>query len=258
MSLQFSKGDIMVSMPKLAHLQQKHLERFRDKTPAEAPHYNSHVLDPFKTAIEKVEMARISGEVTAAGDIHVASLGEKLPAVRILEEPFHNDLLRVMLGTKFPMADPASRFGAAVASIKYHIWAIPDSVLRTSFQEARLDPALSSVQSNSLSRAMAYIVKKISANDEGAWTRAGLEEQLRHIMSESVVSSICGETGISQQKFVYRMLRWALVASEQGLPVAYTMEILGREETLRRLNAACHVVQDSGSQKSAGEVTRGE
>ncbi len=234
MSLQFSKGDIMVSMPKLPHLQDKHLERLvREKKPTETSHYNSHFLDPFKTAIEKVELARKTGDVTAPGDIHVASLGEKLSAVRILEASFHNDLLRALLGVKFPMDDPASRFGAAVSNIKYHIWAIPETVLETSLQEAQLDPALSSV--------IAGIIEVLRRTEyESAWTREVLEKVLRELTSKSIVGST---TSIGEPKSVYKILRWALVASEQGLPLAATMDILGREETLRRFDAALRVAR---------------
>ena len=234
MTLQFSKGDIMVSMPKLPHLQDKHLERLvRGKEPTETSHYNSHFLDPFKTAIEKVELARKTGKATAPGAIHVASLGEKLSDVRILEAPFHNDLLRALLGAKFPMDDPASRFGVAVSNIKYHIWAIPETVLGTSLQEAQLDPALSSV--------IAGIIEVLRRTEyESAWTREVLEKVLRELTSKSIVGST---TSIGEPKSVYKILRWALVASEQGLPLAATMDILGREETLRRLDAALRVAR---------------
>jgi glutamyl-tRNA synthetase len=240
MSLQFSKGDIMVSMPKLPHLQDKHLERLvREKKPTETSHYNSHFLDPFKTAIEKVELARKTGDVTAPGDIHVASLGEKLSAVRILEAPFHNDLLRALLGAKFPMDDPASRFGVAVSSIKYHIWAIPETMLGTSLHEVQLDPALSSVGLVGLPHAIAGIIEVLRRTEyESAWTREVLEKVLRELTSKSIVGST---TSIGEPKSVYKILRWALVASEQGLPLAATMDILGREETLRRLDAALRV-----------------
>lgn len=228
-------------MSKLPYLQDKHLERMvLDNKPSETSDIFIYLLNPFNAAIEAVEAARKSGATIAPGDIAVDTLDEMLPVNRIMN--FHKDLLRALLGSGFNQANPVTRFEIAVSRIKYLIWKIPQTVLMDTYRKTefflRAEERLS---------AMECLMKKIGAADESTWTREELAELLRKIMADPEFTAICIEG--DEKRTVYRLLRWALVALEQGMPLADTMEILGKEETLRRLKAAHVHLQEMGGLK---------
>ncbi|GAB1320370.1 Glutamate--tRNA ligase mitochondrial [Madurella fahalii] len=241
-SMQFTRGDIVVSMAKLPHLQDQHLKRlWQNPTPTNTALFESHVLKPFRAAIREVDSARASGAETAPGDIPVASLGKPLPTAQILEERFRSDLGDGLLSAKGSslMPDPTARFSAAVSHLRHFIWEIPRGALKASLLEIQPDTLTLRDKPAQLSDVMSHFVEQFSAVAEGSWTRDTLHRLLRDMEKQ-------GPQGM------YTLLRRALLAAGHGMPIARAMEILGREETLRRLEAARLAAEEISASQADG------
>lgn len=251
----FTRGDIVVSMAKLPHLQNQHLKRlWQDPTPANAALFESHVLEPLKKAVQEVESARNSNnaeaetEATAAGGlIRLADLGEPLPAARILEERFRADLGESFLNAEGSdlLPDPTARFSAAVSHLRHYIWGIPRHVLKASLLELWPDAPTLRGEPVRLGDVMAYLACELGSVEESSWTRGALGPRLREMEERGRV------------QFMYVFLRRTLLAAAHGMPVARTMEVLGRDETLRRLEAARLVAEEIDAARD-GEVPTAE
>jgi hypothetical protein len=257
-NLQFTKGDIIVSLQKLPHLQDKHLARLapEDRKVSPAPQFQTHVLAPIKSAIAAIEESRRHSLPTIPSSIPASSLGEPLQTPRILSSPFEADLVRGLLGTRLNLDDPTARFSEAVAKLKYFIWQIPLDVLVARLKELELGSRLPVSESEpvpvkacddkeKLVEAIGYMLEKVSAVDEGSWTREGLDKLLKDVLiGDGRMAGIYAGVVDDIQKLVFKLMRWALVASEPGLPIPHTMHVLGREQTLQRLGVAKSVVEE--------------
>ncbi|KAL2017878.1 hypothetical protein VTK56DRAFT_1582 [Thermocarpiscus australiensis] len=237
-SLQFSKGDIVVSLDKLWYLHKKHYQRLiRDKKPEDKSVIERYVVDPIRAAIEEVEAVRTGGEplALAPGFIPVASLGERLQAVRL--EQAHEDLIESLLDTKVNLRDPGARFSHAVLKLRYFIWAIPRAELERSFGEAFDDESTPLRDKAVLVRnVLLHLVQQLAAVDEDSWTRPVISSKLHGVLPELELPE--DSATLKKPDAVYHAARWALVANVKGPSVVAAMHILGREETLRRLNTA--------------------
>ena len=223
-------------MQKLSYLQNQHLERLIDeKKPGHEAFIEANVIEPIKAFAEEVETARKVGAIMPGG-IPEKYLGEPLPAIQIFKERFYPGVVRTILGVKMDVEDPHQRFRFCVSKLKYYIWELPRRILKATFEEAQRFSEASQPD-----EALAALREKISAVSEEDWTHEKLEKLLRATITEGEISGIAVN---DKQKATYKLLRWALVASEQGLPIAWTMEILGRDLTLQRLDAARSVAEE--------------
>ncbi|KAL2188552.1 Nucleotidylyl transferase [Thermothelomyces heterothallicus CBS 203.75] len=239
-SLKFSKGDIVVSLQKLPFLQEKHLERLiekEDKTYAEHLLEENHFIKPLREAIEKVQQAKDEDLLMAPGKLMTGEIGARLPAPRIFDERFRRDLLRLVTSRRVMLERPADRFVDAMWKLRYYIWEVPQGVLEVAVREGKLDPVAPADRAEQLSKAVSFLADKFRAVDEADWTHDGLGKVVKDIMGNTEYWEFF-ETSKNAQTNVYTPLRWALLALEKGLPITTTMEILGKEETLRRLEVA--------------------
>ncbi|KAH6849867.1 glutamyl-tRNA synthetase-like protein [Chaetomium sp. MPI-CAGE-AT-0009] len=240
-SLKFSKGDIIVSLQKLPFLQDKHLTRIFNKdtgrTPAEQHTLEREFLQPLQAAIEQVQQAKDEGLPLAPGGLSTSGLGSRVATPLILrEERYRGDLARLALENKLPLESPAERFSAAVGKLRYYIWDVPADVLEQAVRGGALDPVVPAQRAGKLSHAIGFMAEKFRAVGEVGWNREGIEGAMNEIMADSVYQAFFeAET---PQANLYTPLRWALLEGGKGLPMWTTIEILGRNETLRRLKVA--------------------
>ncbi|KAL2134038.1 hypothetical protein VTI74DRAFT_1149 [Chaetomium olivicolor] len=148
----------------------------------------------------------------------------------------------MVITSKTPNLDPIARIRQTVARVKHYIWEIPEGVIELSLREGQLEPEFSVRRRGRLRAALAYLIDKISAVQEHDWTRAELDVVMQAAMHEDVYREMTEDLGIKKHRAVFKPLRWALLVGEKGLPMAHTMEILGREETLKRLETAKAIV----------------
>ncbi|KAL2156279.1 hypothetical protein VTH82DRAFT_1024 [Thermothelomyces myriococcoides] len=239
-SLKFSKGDIIVSLHKLPFLQEKHLERLIEKerkTYAEHLLEENHFIKPLKEAIEEVQQAKDQDVLMAPGNLMTAEIGARLPAPRIFDERFRRDLLRLVTSRRVMLEKPAERFVDAMWKLRYYIWEVPTGVLETAVREGKLEPVAPADRAEQLGKAISFLADRLRAVDEAEWTHEGLGKAVKEIMGITEYWAFFEESKNAQTN-VYTPLRWALLAMEKGLPITTTMEILGKEETIRRLEVA--------------------
>ncbi|KAL2201140.1 hypothetical protein P885DRAFT_73490 [Corynascus similis CBS 632.67] len=238
-SLKFSKGDIIVSLLKLPFLQEKHLERLiekQDKSYTDHLLEESHFLNPIKEAIDKVQQAKDEGELIAPGKLMTGEIGDRLPAPRVFDERFRRDLLRLVASRRIRLERPADRFVDAVWKLRYYVWEVPRGVLEMAVRDGQLDPVAPADRAEQLGEAIAFLADRLRSVDESEWTHEGLGKVMKDIMADQAYWGFF-ETKNAQTN-LYTPLRWAVLGLEKGLPISTTMEILGKEETLRRLEVA--------------------
>jgi hypothetical protein len=171
------------------------------------------------------------------GDIKLPELGDRIPHPAILEDGNnHPDLAKVVLSAQLSMSRPADRFAAAMWKLRHYIWDVPQGVLELSLINRLLAPEAYAGTAGQLSAALAHLAAKFETVEEVQWTSERVEQAMKEIMADKTYWAFF-ETKNAQGN-VYKPLRWALLAGERGLPIATTMGILGREETLKRLGVA--------------------
>lgn len=166
-----------------------------------------------------------------------AELGTQLPRPAILENGhYHPDLAKIVLSQKLPLTRPADRFAAAMWKLRHYIWDVPQGVLELQIMNKMLEPLATPDTAAQLGAAMAHLAAKFEGVAEADWTRERLEQAMKEVMADTAYWAFF-ETKNAQVN-VYKPMRWALLAGEKGLPISNTLEILGREETLKRLAVA--------------------
>ncbi|KAH6636396.1 hypothetical protein F5144DRAFT_567349 [Chaetomium tenue] len=258
-SLKFSKGDIIVSLQKLPFLQDKHLNRLFDKptkTPTEQQTIEQEFLQPLRAAIEQAQQAKDSPPPSPPSStppppplsLPPSTIGPlRLPTPHLLEnERYRPDLLRLVQGArKISLDSPADRFAAALVKLRYYVWDVPRPVLEQAARAlAADDPALLGPGQGqdpfdgapALAVAVVVMGEKFRAVSEADWKREGIEEAMRVIAADEVFRGCFSAEDVRGN--MYAALRWALLGGDKGLPMWTTIEILGRDETLRRLEVA--------------------
>jgi glutamyl-tRNA synthetase len=87
-----------------------------------------------------------------------------------------------------------------------------------------------------LALAAAVMAEEFRGVDEADWNREGIEDAMQAIVADEEFCD-CFPTD-DARGHMYATLRWALLGGDKGLPMWTTIEILGRDETLRRLEVA--------------------
>ncbi|KAK3900879.1 glutamyl-tRNA synthetase [Staphylotrichum tortipilum] len=237
-SLKFSKGDIIVSLSKLPFLQDKHLDELL--TTPSSPLIHSHLLTPLRTALATFSSAQLPLPPKDR------LIGPSPPASPLLTDPSYLPLVRrLLLSAKLDTSDPARRFADAVPALMYFFWPVPEAVLEGQLRGGQLAPVAPAERAMHLASAVEVLRSRLAALDgETAWTVAGLQRVIEEVRGDREYREVMGvgegEDGLKQ---VYLPLRWALFAMNQGSPMAVAMEVLGKEETLRRLGVAKHVAE---------------
>ncbi|KAL2271517.1 hypothetical protein VTJ83DRAFT_888 [Remersonia thermophila] len=283
---QFSKGDIIASQSKLRYLQNQHLKNLvsaEPKTPAQAARVDQAFVAPIRAAVEQ---AKRQPPDPAHEDLVGPELPEPriLTDPRYAADLFR----LTYTTKDFASHAPAELAADAVARVRYFVWSVPRRVLEAQLGAAgRLDALFFLVGSEGaaggagevtqvtqkqrqqlarpVARALAMLRARAEELDEARWEGAALKEVLEKAAADDEYLALFGleaepaesEEGKSKAKrstpqalnqHVWVPLRWALVASEKGLPIANTMEVLGREESLRRLKVAEEAAENVASE----------
>lgn len=247
--LKFSKGDIMVSMEKLPFLQEKHLRKLvQDGKVTDTATFTRHVLQPIKNIVDKVESARKCG-ATAYESIPVEKLGEPLPHARILDEPFWRYIPEHIHPRRGTVDQSEPAYVVAVQQLRFHFWEIPEAELRRSFEVAQLKPA---------SQAMPLLISYLTAVEEECWEPKMLQQTVKQIDNDPRLDALSEERPKSKPMLLWALVRWALAALLSGPSTTEIMFLLGREETLRRLDVAKRMVDEMVAEEAAKTETPAE
>lgn len=236
-------------------MQDKHLERVAaSKVPSDRDMVNEDLLKLLRGAVLTVQKAKEAEDPIAPGEIPINEIGQPLATLGILDKKFLGHLMRVVLGTKLDLSDPSSRFPSIISKLRYYIWEIPDVVLEAAFRDGKLEPIVSRDAPERLRNVMAYLCDRLGGYEGESWNSDMLEDFIMGLVANDEYAALFDAS--NPQKRVYKPLRWALLGSQQGLPIPHTMEILGREETLKRLSAARAIAERMVGRESSAAAER--
>ncbi|KAK0722541.1 hypothetical protein B0T26DRAFT_643346 [Lasiosphaeria miniovina] len=257
-SLKFTKGDIIVSLDKLFHLQKEHVRHLIDnETPDEAL-LETYLLGPISTVLEGTEAAKEavatdSAPAAEADGIDPDLIGELVPALRGAgaEETQRRDyilgLLRISSNT------PSTDLAQFVGDNRYAFWEIPQPVLAAAISQAFAGKSLAEGVASAAAAAAAaatanaavnHLLARLRREDEASWTPAALKPLVDAWCREV---SQPAEGGAKSGSEGFKALRWALLAGQHGPPLAALMCLMGKQETVRRLETAALVAAEAAA-----------
>lgn len=191
--------------------------------------------------------ARGEAATSAASNFSTSDIGQRVARPRILEdERYRPDLLRLVQGArKISPDDPAARFADALPKLRYYIWDVPERVLLRSERPDHTDHSADGAaaagndqvdEARPRALKLAILIDEFGGVREADWNREGIEKVMEAIGANEAWRECSPAENVRGP--MYEVLRWALLGGDKGLPIGITMEILGREETLRRLRFA--------------------
>ena len=269
-SFKFSKGDIVVSFDKLPYLHEKHFEHLIRQEPPNWPHLQSYLIMPIAKMIMEVQDACAGTpqgalEETTVHNIPISSLASLAPQIQGSAASAQDYILHALRTAKSVKPD----LELFVSQNRYAFWTIPNSVLSQNFDETpSLQHAKLDGEKASPSVVMRFIVEQLSdigssegedgspaenKTEEEEWTA----EKIKPVVDATVkaVSVSDPETGEPiKGAGGYKFLRWALLAGDHGPGLVSVMELLGREETMKRLVTAYKVaLEKEGEEEPSGK-----
>ncbi|KAK3997697.1 putative mitochondrial glutamyl-tRNA synthetase [Cladorrhinum sp. PSN332] len=231
-NLKFSKGDIVVSLAKLSFLQKEHLKRLDselESNPARLQNLKETILTPF---LEKLKE-------TASSSPNL--LGEPISNPQILEKPAYlAEIFKIImrLNEEGPDISEQNKFDTDFHALKYLFYSIPDSVLKDELSRNMQFKSVTLLdEPTTAAEAMGYIVEELDKIDSDNWKKAKISKVLTE-RKEAIGFVKADDESSTVSKNTWKFCRWAMLAGEQGFSIPLSMELLGKEETMKRLLAA--------------------
>ncbi|KAK8046394.1 glutamyl-tRNA synthetase [Apiospora saccharicola] len=248
--LRFTRGDIRVSN-KLDFLNNKHKTKFLAQSPEDL---QAQVVPPLSLAIRNLETQRAllsTGLPQVTNDNTAATLGPLVPVMASAADagPHYNT---AYIGKVFAL-DQKTYVNAAsyVQRNRYLFWTVPAELYRQTLLEALRELRHLFVRTSAAAAAdgsieetdtemsaagvaglFADALRDIPA-DEASWTKERLEEVLNPL-----IKSIFAMRAETQEPWGFHMLRWFLCALQPGPALVPSMVVLGKEETMGRIQRA--------------------
>lgn len=253
--MKFTKGDIVTELDKLQFYQRKHLDRLLvedipDSRPAQS-------LEPILRAvandIQALEASRASStsgspKPPGPGLVDVSSLGELHPTLRIgLEGGDEGGRQQYVLAALRLLKNKVWPLEGLVADNRYVFWRPSRPRLLETLD--RLKEAVGDVvvdgSAGGVREALVSARRVLEPLPEDSWTAV----YLSHAIGAANASISCRdrETGKSIPHAAFRLWRWAMAASDPGPPVYALLELIGRHETLARLDVAIELLGEHDS-----------
>jgi glutamyl-tRNA synthetase len=248
-SFKFTKGDTVVSLEKLWFLQRRHASRYASIQPPKPPN-PSHDLEKLavKPTLTLVEH-------------HARQDPEHFSFYGSLPEDRRFDFVRAII-----WAD-SQNYSTPYDFISRHVYfftAPTPSTLVATRPSLKLYGVLPELAHSTLHATLLGFFQDLSEIKEQDWNTAELKRYTTSIVDQGTAKSI--EELRSQQiwseelkpvlkkawaKLVHGCIRWAIMAGMPGPDGAETMRILGRSESLRRLEVAEEILQSSDKEVGA-------
>lgn len=223
----------------------------------------THFIAPLEATIYDL----ISGQEQGASDgiaassplvlRPVAAAGHSAEDKKIVNPEF---LVRLLLshrhstGTK---SDSVSKIyltdsKRTVSDHKYIIFELPKSILADRIREGVLPRYWAEGEVQAYSSAYEFLMtakRELEGLGEDIWVDDGtnLKTKLNGILAQSSPDALHNERQRCST-FFWAVLRWSLLGSESGISDIHAMRLLGREETLKRLETAAEVARRAMSE----------
>ncbi|OTA60250.1 hypothetical protein K449DRAFT_435338 [Hypoxylon sp. EC38] len=256
--LSFTKGDITVN-DKHEFLQKAHVKRITKSLGPEG--ISNIVLPAVEAHVRKYEEQRKSG--SASADSIAVELGPVLSLAQARpsnDTTISRDHIKKVLEFDVPNYNDAETF---VSRNRYLIWEVPDALYRSSFekelknidgirafrQKEIIDDAASSsplesekIRASDFVATLRDLLQKIG--DE-RWTKDAIEAAILPFIKSVYATANSGNS--ESQAWGYHLLRWVIAASKPGPALIPSMALLGKEETMRRIEKAYDIARSMES-----------
>ncbi|KAK3940343.1 mitochondrial putative glutamate--tRNA ligase [Diplogelasinospora grovesii] len=253
-SLKFSKGDIIVSFDKLPYLQSKHLQRLINTDPP-AQNLFSRYLTPIENIINRVEHVRLGNNITSQGTISPDSISKPVVPTTpgVSGSQLQGHILDVLRINKVPetqiIATPSRKdvLEGFVTQNKYLFWGIPEHVFEERFKDLDINTEKISladrIEHVTPTEVVHFFLDTLEEVPDNLWTTEHLRGLAENAASNFITYADGNET--RNKSAGYKFLRWALMGGDHGPALAAVMKLLGREETMFRLESAARSLEAS-------------
>ena len=217
----------MVNLEKLQFFQKRHRQLVLHADNPDMTVFNQCLTEPMLGMIRATEEARRRQPADSSVHTH---LGDLVPSMRDLDSDTARQYLRGAL--KICRTDAAS-LEDLLRACELLLWQPSTTRLSTSYHQTRqsLDELLLNEKVVSPADVMVHFTQRFSLMGSQDWNTVNLTAAL--VDCTQAVQQHLG----SRDNASYRLLRSALVCSHTGPQIVPLMELLGRDETLRRLRS---------------------
>ncbi|KAI8963552.1 hypothetical protein F5Y11DRAFT_143351 [Daldinia sp. FL1419] len=275
-NLNFTKGDITINS-KHEFLQKSHIKRLAQ---SHGPSHVSGILSPALLS----HVQKYHNRDTSADQAILAELGPITSRAQTSDGAVSEDYLRQVLEIDIQNYKDAESY---VARNRFLIWQVPEGLYRASLKQeiAAVDQifttpepnyteeeetSLSEKNSHEEQRLSLHIIPELVATlrsllqniPESKWTQEGIEAAilpfLRFIYAtpkkEHDLKTISKIVKQEPQLWGYHLLRWIVAASRPGPALIPSLVVLGKEETMRRVDLAYEVAKSEEEERSTPEA----
>jgi glutamyl-tRNA synthetase len=243
--LKFTKGDIMVTMPKLDFLREKHGVHLVEQEPRDDAKVREYVTRPLIKAINKFTS---HGE-SATRENFGLEPDEPLPNMTALAAAAFNPHTGIINDDMYFFK--AMRFTKVVAwepklflsDYKWLLWQVPEEVLVRTWREISKTYKGLTIYKTSYDPVgvLEFIQHRLENMHPEAWTIEDLKAVIKRL--DKHVERNIEDKGKGNKDNIYTPLQWALIAGHNGPAVWEQMVFLGRAETTRRIKLATEVAR---------------
>ena len=192
-------------------------------------------VEPIRTIVQGIESTRL--EEPSDTNTNSRILGELVPSMNPAHESFEGHILKALRVNRTPI----SRLEDFVQQNRYLFWTIPQHVLEERLDDTRPENLTLESKPATTGEAMMFLESKFK-NIREPWTANNLNPLLKE--AARCITFYDTTSSRSQDNGGYNFLRWALLGRDHGPALGDVMELLGKEETIRRLELASKVAND--------------
>ena len=250
--LKFTKGNITVNN-KDAFIQKSHIARLvREMDPDSFLHLFLPGLETGITRIEKERVEHVTQNGTAYS-VAGTKIGPLVPSMRTREDSDATDTkdyIRKVLALDYKSyRNPDTYLERNI----YLLWQVPELVHFESLEEGMHDldgliyrdvQQAASEHSRDVLQQPSQLATKLRdivlCIDEAEWSRDHIDGYVTPFI-KSIFSKPKASPPASQQVWGFHFLRWVLAGLRPGPALIPTLELLGREETVKRVEQAIEV-----------------
>lgn len=194
--------------------------------------------DEFRTTLVEPFLQRLKQTASSSDQ-----LGDPIPNLRVLEMPYVLEVFQVLLRSKeHPDLSEPDQFLTAFHPLKYLFYSIPDHMLRSAIGQMGVQSVRLFDKLAALVMVMEWLATELDQISERDWNTDTIGAFLK-ANREAISYSTDLEPDSHYSKNTWKFCRWAVLGGQDGFAVALAMDVLGKEQTLKRLNAAKVVAQ---------------
>lgn len=133
---------------------------------------------------------------------------------------------------------PTSTLESFVGDNKYLFWTVPQKVLEERLNDTDIENLALESKTATAGDSITFL-ETAFRNSPGPWTAENLNPLLKK--AAAAITFVDKTSGRAVETGGYSFLRWVLLGRDKGPGLGDVMELLGKEETIRRLQLASKV-----------------